>query len=230
MKNDFLEQVGTADEKYIEEVLEYRSKKITVSKKKLIAIALAAVLGICALSIQSIAAPEAFEDPAVLTDEPGRISTFIPSKHETSYLKYDVPYDSRYTRIEMDENYQAVLDIDSAENFAFNYLEVIRLNDDEGKFSLERGDTVNVRIEIDLEAEGLDDGPVEGAREGIHLTFGRAVGDHLIEIENFQPDDDTDGVLECTYTAPTTGEYEFYIQSGEIPWVHVKSISIEKIS
>lgn len=203
MKNDFLEQVGTADEKYIEEVLEYRSKKITVSKKKLIAIALAAALGIT-FSITAFAT-EYYQDMWIYG------VPIIPDPHyrEETYL---------------DDGY-AHINLSNSQMFAVGNNLVVKIRDsDDNTFKLHVGDTYKFHAEVDLKAKGIHN------PTGVFLLFGTIVGDEQDEITRWYPDDDVEGVLEHTFTVTKEGEFEFYIKSGSLSLIHFKTLNIEKIS
>lgn len=216
--------LGEIDEAYIQEVFDYKKSersKFTMSKKKLFSIALAAAIAM--ISAVMVAA-----DSDILPRIESKclgISHFIPLKTEHAYLKMTPP-DKRYTKLTYDESGHATISIDKDKNFAIGNALEVRLRNNGEMFFFEKGDKFKVRIEVDLNAEGIKH------PEGVYLEFGRiwAVDDKPHELKRFDFDDDVNGVLEFTYEIPMTNEYDFYIMSNSSDFVHVKSISIEKIS
>ena len=225
MKNyRYLELIGEIDEELIKEVTEYKHnerRKIAMNKKKLFAIALAA-------AIAMISAVTVVADGEILPYIESKclgISRFVPLKTEYVYLQMTPP-DKRYTKLTYDESGHTTISIDKDKNFAIGNALEVRLRDNGEMFYYNKGDKIKVRIEVDLNAEGLKH------PDGVFLEFGRIwkADDKPHKLKVFKPEDDVNGVLEFTYEIPMTNEYDFYIMSSSFEYVHVKSISIEKIS
>lgn len=213
MKNyRYLELIGEIDEELIKEVTEYKHnerRKIVMNKKKLFAIALAAAM-MLALSVTTYARVVHYSESRLV-----EINTHphVPAKG--------------YVEITYSDDGYAHSSLDNFKNVAIGAGLAVKITDGDNLFHFNKGDTVKVQINLDLESEGVE------SKSGSYLDFGKiskTAEDGKKSIAFWRPEDDVNGVLECTFTVGATEDIEFYVQSWSLALIHVKSMTIEKIS
>lgn len=211
-KFPFLESLGHADETFVKEVFEYSQPKrsgIVMTKHKLTAVAVAAILAVSlAVSSGSI---------EIMRTPEGKLL-------EVEYVfSKPLTIDPRFRQITSDERMHTNLPLDEAENIVIFNGVYVHLGEEGEVMHFKKGETVKLRFEADLEAEGA-------CKEGMQFGFGKYYSKTDIAQDLFlcRYDDDVNGVVEYSYTFPVDTDCELYVRCYS-PCIHVKSITLDRI-
>lgn len=207
-KFPFLESLGHADETFVKEVFEYSQPKrsgIVMTKHKLTAVAVAAILAVSlAVSSGSI---------EIMRTPEGKLL-------EVEYV-FSKPHevDPRYRRVTSDERMHTNLPLDEAENIVIFNGTYVHLGEEGEVMHFKKGETVKLHLEADYDA---------GEVRGMLLGFGKYYEKTGFEQEFTVFDDVENGIVDYSYTFPADCDCSLYIRCYG-PLLHIKSITLDRI-
>ena len=200
MKNyRYLELIGEIDEELIKEVTEYKH-----NERRKIAMNKKKLFAIALAAAMML---------ALSVTTYARVVHYSESRLVEINTHPHVPAKG-YVEITYSDDGYAHSSLDNFKNVAIGAGLAVKITDGDNLFHFNKGDTVKVQINLDY----LDFGKISKTAE-----------DGKKSIAFWRPEDDVNGVLECTFTVGATEDIEFYVQSWSLALIHVKSMTIEII-